>query len=919
MIGQTVLHYQILEKLGEGGMGVVYKAHDSKLKRDVAVKFLPRHISSNEEERARFKIEAQAAAALNHPNIAHVHAIEEHGDEMFIVMECIEGKELRDFIIHSLQFEIHNCLELATQIAAGLQTAHKKGIVHRDIKSSNIMITAEEQVKIMDFGLAKVHGGTLVTKVGTTLGTVAYMSPEQARGEEVDHRTDIWSFGVVLYEMLCGHPPFQGDYELSMLYSILNEDPKPVQTERADVPDDLDKLVQHALTKDREKRYQEFDAVLSDLNALQHNQVSPSPPRRKAARWALFPHGWRLTTIVLLVLSVAALFFLFRSKQQESGSLVSIVVMPFEFEGSEENWNWLGAAVTDLIGTELAKYPQVRVVGAQQKVRIMFSLGIHGKNIGIAQASQVARKAKAKNILLGNLEKKGQTIRVQARIYQAGDGSLLAQLRPVEGPPANLYEIAGDLSLQLFNTFHIGSTTDRPAGSAAQRTIASLDAFRYFVEGKDAALDNRYQEAIPKLKKALTLDSTYVRAYYYLAWQYSQIGDDRKARATLVAGKPYVSGLSLPDRLEYLCEEAKYDDRWRDYATHLEQLLRIDPFDATVHFRYGWTQFHKFRRLDEGIRAMEKSLELDSTNGWAVNSLGYAYLSRGDVQKALAMIEKYIALNPTDVNPLDSKAEIQMLVGQYDEALRNCERILTTQPDFLSARIILARTYVAQGRYSQALATVREYMPIAGNSRFKAKGHAVESEVLIRRGEFHKALDSAELAIAADSTNLRAHWSKGRILLQLNQQPALDAELATQRRQLQAQGGLDGRWFLHHLQGEIALQSQNFDQAIESFERALSLGPLDRSFYLAALAQAYKRAGRTQPAVKKYQEALSFNPNNAWAVLGLARVYEQQGKATAAARAYRRVLALWSRADRDLPELQYAQAQRARIVGKPVR
>ncbi|MCG8606763.1 serine/threonine protein kinase, partial [bacterium] len=228
MIGKTILHYKILEKLGEGGMGVVYKAEDTKLKRDVAIKFLPRQIAASDEERERFKIEAQAAAALNHSNIATIHAIEQHDEEMFIVMEYIEGQELKDVVgaYRDTPLPTDDVLDYATQIASGLQAAHKKGVIHRDIKSSNIMITEEGQVKIMDFGLAKIRGGAGVTKVGTTLGTASYMSPEQARGEDADHHTDIWAFGVVLYEMLTGQLPFPGDYEQAVIYSILNEDPE---------------------------------------------------------------------------------------------------------------------------------------------------------------------------------------------------------------------------------------------------------------------------------------------------------------------------------------------------------------------------------------------------------------------------------------------------------------------------------------------------------------------------------------------------------------------------------------------------------------------------------------------------------------------------------------------------------------------
>ncbi len=278
MIGGQILHYKILEELGRGGMGVVYKARDTKLKREVAIKFLPRQIAANEEERERFKIEAQAAAALNHPNIATIHNIEEHDGEMFIVMEYIEGQELREIVgaYNHTPLPMDDVFSYATQIASGLQAAHEKGITHRDIKSSNIMVTDKGQVKIMDFGLAKVHGSAQFTKVGTTLGTTAYMSPEQARGEAVDHRTDIWAFGVVLYEMLTGKLPFGGDYEQAVIYSILNEEPEAISILRPDLPEALQRVVAMALRKEPTDRYPSTGDLLDALHPLTPNESGPA-------------------------------------------------------------------------------------------------------------------------------------------------------------------------------------------------------------------------------------------------------------------------------------------------------------------------------------------------------------------------------------------------------------------------------------------------------------------------------------------------------------------------------------------------------------------------------------------------------------------------------------------------------------------
>ncbi len=255
-------------------MGVVYKAEDTKPKREVAIKFLPRQIAASEDERKRFKIEAQAAAALNHPNIATIYNIDEVNGEMFIVMEYIDGWELKEIVGSQNLVPLPDVLDYATQIASGLDAAHKKGVIHRDIKSANIMITDEGLVKIMDFGLAKVRGGAQVTKVGTTLGTAAYMPPEQASGEEADQRSDVWSFGVVLYEMLSGQVPFKGDYEQAVIYAILNEEPEPLSAFRNETPKALQHLIDKALAKDLNDRYQSAKEMLIDLQQINKQLIN---------------------------------------------------------------------------------------------------------------------------------------------------------------------------------------------------------------------------------------------------------------------------------------------------------------------------------------------------------------------------------------------------------------------------------------------------------------------------------------------------------------------------------------------------------------------------------------------------------------------------------------------------------------------
>jgi serine/threonine protein kinase len=306
MIGKTISHYKILEKLGEGGMGIVYKAQDTKLDRIVAVKFLPKHLLCDEEAKTRFVHEAKAASSLDHPNIATIHEIDEAEGECFISMTYIEGQSVKDKIALA-PLKLDEALDIAIQVAEGLQEAHDKGIVHRDIKSDNIMVTSKGQAKIMDFGLAKLKGVTRLTKTGATLGTTQSMSPEQAQGMEVDQRSDIFSFGVVLYEMFTGQLPFKGEHDQAVIYSILNEDPEPMTGLRTGVPLELERIVDKALEKKKEDRYQHVEDMLIDLRRLKRDTSEVLPKSMKA----LTIKGRKLRTTRLILGGLAAVAIIF--------------------------------------------------------------------------------------------------------------------------------------------------------------------------------------------------------------------------------------------------------------------------------------------------------------------------------------------------------------------------------------------------------------------------------------------------------------------------------------------------------------------------------------------------------------------------------------------------------------------------------
>ncbi len=716
MIGKTISHYKILEKLGEGGMGVVYKAEDSKLKREVAIKFLPRQIAASEEERARFRIEAQAAAALNHPNIAHVYAIEEVDDEMFIVMEYIEGRELREIVGASLKpaptLTLDDVLNYANQIASGLQAAHEKDVTHRDIKSANIMITDKGQIKIMDFGLAKIRGGTQFTKVGTILGTAAYMSPEQAQGMATDYRTDIWAFGVVLYEMLTGKLPFKGDFEQAVIYAILKEEPEPATGLRTGVPMDLERIVNKCLQKEPSDRYQGANELLVDLRQIKKDSdltdsLSRSgmrPTRIRKPRRSFVVAG----AVISIVILVTAWYSFFRPRESQlTPERKMLVVLPFENLGPPEE-AYFAAGMTEEITSRLAAVRGLGVISRTSAAQYNRT----GKTI-----KQIASDFGVDYVLDGTVRwNRGageNKVRITPQLIGVSDDTQLWSER-YDRVIDDIFVVQSEIAAQVVQKLGVTLLVDDPQNIKAKAT-ENLKAYDYYLRGNDYTTRQANRKdaeiAVQMYEKAVELDSNFAVAYaalsrarLWLSWHFGQIDQVQKAKGALDRAQQLA-----PDLAEtHLALGYYYYYGSRDYDKAMEHFTivqRRQPNDAEVTAAIGFIR-RRQGKWEQAAVQLEQALEIDPRNTSWLKDLGETYLYMRRYAQAERYLDRAISVAPDISDTYFQKAQLYLSwLGSTERA----EQVLEDAAGRIE-REVLDRELWALGRLNVGSDTLAYYL-----------------------------------------------------------------------------------------------------------------------------------------------------------------------------------------------------------------
>jgi eukaryotic-like serine/threonine-protein kinase len=849
MIGQTISHYQIIEKIGEGGMGVVYRAHDTKLDRTVALKFLPSHLTVTDEDKERFIREAKAAAALNHPNICTIHNVDEHDANQFIVMEYVEGMTLRQRSEvggrksgvrdgKSGSQDPETALNYAIQIAEALQQAHLKDIVHRDIKPENIMVTEDNRIKVMDFGLAKLKGTENLTKTRSTVGTLGYMSPEQIQGNSSDHRSDIFSFGVVLYEMLTGQKPFRGEHEAAMVYSIVNEAPQPVQTYLPDAPSELDHIINRVLEKDPGDRYQSINDLLIDLRRLKKgsgqrpvsgvrefrgksNNQKSNPGSFSVQKAAV---GMAALSVVAIVIWFA-IFSSFKDTASTTHERKMLVVLPFQNLGDSE-MDYLVDGITDEITSSLTTLSGLGVIGRASAVRYKNTTKL---------VSEIGDELGVSYIMDGTVRWERRPdgeilIRVNPQLIRVSDATQV-WAQSFDAVLSGVLALQSDIATQVAGALDVTLRANEIRVLTTERSV-DPDAYELYLRGVQyfsrGYTESDFRIAINLYTTALERDPLFSSAHAKLSRAYSSL---------------------------YWFHYDRSDEVLRQSESSARRAIELAPDYAEGYEALGWYYYHGLLDYGRAISEFTKALDIQPQNASVNYGIAAVNRRQGNFEESRKHFTTAANLNPTDPIVLFNTGETHWLMREYDTSLKYFDRVINLAPDW------------ADVYYFKALALIQRDDDIS---------RAISVLITMREKGLYSLRGTADRSAHLYIPLLQRNYEE--VLEELDQNPGF-----TLTTQFEYITGDLFRAILYHYSGDHN-RARTFFQSVQNHLSAeIDQNPSDPRLYIS-MGITLAGLGRRDEAIRHGERAVEILPlsreayRGAYLLEGLARIYTMTGE-----------------------------------------